>query len=49
MVAAGDDARGDVNEAVAAQEPGQAYAGVDVATVEVGLAGREQAQPLGVA
>ena len=47
MVVAGDDARGEVDEALAAEEPGQGFAGVDAAAVKVGLAGGEQAQPLG--
>ena len=46
MAVAGDDARGEVDEALAAQEPRQRFAVVDAAAVEIGLAGGEQAQPL---
>ena len=44
MVARGDDACGKVDEALAPQERGEAFAGVDAAAVQVGVAGGEPAQ-----
>ena len=47
MAFGGDDAGGDVGEALAAQEGGQRVAGIDAAAVQVALAPDEQAQALG--
>ena len=47
MALGGDDAGGDVGQALAAQEGGQRVAGVGAAAVQVALAPDEQAQALG--
>ena len=46
MAVPGDDARGHVDEAVAAQRRGQEFAGVDAAAVQVAAPAGEAAQPL---
>ena len=47
MVAPGDDAGGELDEAFAAQEPGQRLVGVDAAAVQLALAVGEAPEPLG--
>ena len=47
MVVPGDDARGHVDEALAAQRRGQELAAVDAAAMQVAVPAGEAAQPLG--